>query len=108
MTIVRPRTWVIVLSVATLSVVGGFLYGDREGSFSYANYERIQTGMSHERVAELLGSSGEQTKNIRGFNTGAGVVWGDTFVHWRAGDDDIYVGFAEGRVTSKYYWEPSL
>jgi hypothetical protein len=90
----------------------------RPGCFSQANYERIQVGMSREQVAELLGSLGEETKNIPGYPSyvrlpGAppgwtGVVWGDTFVHWRDGHCDIYVGFAEGRVTSKHYWEPSL
>jgi hypothetical protein len=35
-------------------------------------------------------------------------VWGDTFVRWQDGDRDIYVGFAEGLVTSKFFWEPSL
>jgi hypothetical protein len=33
---------------------------------------------------------------------------GDTFVHWQDGYRDIYVGFVEGRVTSKHFWKPSL
>jgi hypothetical protein len=98
----------------------GLLYAwvNRQGCFSYSNYQRIQNGMNREQVAALLGSPGEETKSIPEFPAyvqlpGAppgwtGVVWGDKFVHWQSGNREIYVGFAEGRVTSKHYWEPSL
>ena len=114
------RRWVIASAVALLAVAAGLLYAwtERTGCFSYSNYQRIQAGMSREQVAELLGSPGEETKNIPGVPPyvrlpGAppgwrGAVWGDTFVHWQDGSRDIYVGFSEGRVTSKDYWEPSL
>ena len=114
------RRWAIASAVVLLAVAAVLLYAraDRTACFSYTDYQRIQNGMSREPVAELLGSPGEETKSIPGFPAyvhlpGAppgwtGVVWGDTFVHWQDGDRDIYVGFAEGRVTSKHYWEPSL
>jgi hypothetical protein len=108
----------VIASVALLAVVGLYAWVNWPGRFSYSNYERIEVGMSRERVAELLGSPGEETKTIPGFpryvfRPGAppgwtGVVWGDTFVHWQDGNRDIYVGLSEGRVASKYYWEPSL
>jgi hypothetical protein len=112
--------WGCVSSVALLLIAAGALTAwiYWPGCFSYANYQRIQVGMSREQVAELLGSPGEETESIPGHPPyvhlpGAppgwtGVVWGDTFVHWEDGGRDIYVGFAEGRVTSKFYWEPSL
>jgi len=88
------------------------------GCFSDANYERIEVGMSREQVAEWVGSPGEETKSIPGhpayvqkpgYPPGwTGVVWGDTFVHWQNGYRSIYVGFVEGRVTSKWFYEPSL
>jgi hypothetical protein len=86
------------------------------GCVSHANYERIQVGMSRELVAKLLGSPGEETECIPGYPPyvhlpGAppgwtGIVWGDTFVHWQDGSQEIYVGFIQGRVASKdYSWE---
>jgi hypothetical protein len=117
---VSRRSWLIASAAAWLTVAAGLLYSwaDRPGSFSHSNYQRIENGMSREQVAELLGSPGEETKTIPGFPAyvhlpGAppgwtGVVWGDTFVHWQSGSRDIYVGFFEGRVSSKHYWEPSL
>jgi len=114
------RAWMIASVLAVLAIAIGLPYAwtQRTGCFSYSNYQRIQNRMSREQVIELLGSSGEVTQNIPEFPPyvhlpGAppgwtGVVWGDTFVHWRDGNRDIYVGFSEGRVTSKDYWEPSL
>lgn len=114
------RTWAIASALAMLVTTAGLLFAwsERTGCFSYSNYQRIQVGMSRQQVADQLGSPGDETKNIPGFPAyvhlpGAppgwtGVVWGDTFVHWHDGVRDIYVGFSEGRVTSKHYWEPSL
>ena len=106
----------VVLLLVTAAGVTAWVYWP--GCFSHANYERIQAGMSREQVAELLGSPGEETKSIpghppyvqkSGYPQGwTGVVWGDTFVHWQDGHRDIYAGFAEGRITSKWYYEPSF
>lgn len=88
------------------------------GCFSYNNYDKIRVGMNRERAVEILGSEGEVTKSIPGFppyvhlpgappqNTG--VVWGDVYVQWTDGDRTIYIGFANGVVTSKYFDEYSF
>jgi len=114
------RRWGCLTAVALLLIAAGALTAlvYWPGCFSHTNYERVQVGMSREQVAELLGSPGEETTNIPGYPAyvhlpGAppgwtGVVWGDMFVHWQDGSQDIYVGFAGGRVTSKHYWELSL
>lgn len=106
----------IALLLAAVGVVTAWWYWP--GCFSYANYGRIQPNMSREQVAELLGSPGEVVESIPhhppyvqkpGYPPGwTGAVWGDTFVHWQDGNRDIYVGFVEGRATSKHFWEPSL
>lgn len=118
----RRVTWFVLLSaglaaVAALTLV---VWRDREqaGEVSYRNYERISVGMTREQVEALLGSAGEEVKTIPQFPAyihppdvppgWTGVVWGDTFVRWQSGDRDIHIGFSEGRVTSKHYWEPSL
>lgn len=106
----------ILLLVVTLGGIAAWICWP--GCFSRFNYGRIDVGMSRDRVTELLGSPGEETTLIPGHppyveKPGAppgwlGVVWGDTFVHWRDGDRDIYVGFTAGLVTSKFFYEVSL
>lgn len=120
MTKAQGRRWSGLTAVILLLVAAGALtaWWYWPGCFSHANYDRIQSGMSREQVAKLLGSPGEETKSIPGhppyvqkpgYPPGwTGVVWGDTFIHWQDGYRDIYVGFVEGRVASKWYYEPSL
>jgi hypothetical protein len=112
--------WGWLAAVVLLYVAVGvlFLWWYQPGCFSEVNYDRIQPGMSREQVAELLGSPGKETESIPGhppyyhqpgYPPGwTGVIWGDTFIRWQDGHRDIYVGFAEGRVTSKHFWEPCL
>lgn len=113
------RVFALVVALSTMAAFGlSQMWVDRPGCFSHSNFLHIQTGMSREQVAGLLRSSGDEVKSIPEFPPyvrldGAppgwtGVVWGDTFVRWKSGDRDIHVGFTEGRVTSKCYWEPSL
>jgi hypothetical protein len=117
--------WILIVAASALAlpvalIAAGMLY-DLEHWREYAaarDCERIRIGMSREQVDELLGSHGEVTKNILGFPPYAhvpgappgwnGCVWGDTFVLWEFGSAEIFVGFSEGRVTSKYFNMPSL
>jgi hypothetical protein len=106
--------WAVVLSVVAAAAVSLCAWACWPGRVSFANYLRVRGGMSRERVANLLGSPGEETAYIPGFPPyvhlpGAppgwtGVVWGDTFVRWQSGDLEVYVGFSEGRVVSKNYF----
>ncbi|MCE9562739.1 MAG: hypothetical protein K8U57_11895 [Planctomycetes bacterium] len=117
---VQLRRWGCLTAIALLLIATGALtaWVYWQGCFSHANYTRIRDSMSREQVAELLGSSGEETKSIPchpsyvqkpGYPPGwTGVVWGDTFIHWQDGSRGVYVGFVEGRVVSKCYLEPSL
>jgi SmpA / OmlA family len=110
--------WIAVVVLLYVTVGGVGAWWLWPGCFSKANYDRIQPGMSRDQVAALLGSPGRETKSIPhhppyhqkpGYPPGwTGAVWGDTFIHWQDGYKDIYVGFADGQVTSKFYWEPSL
>jgi hypothetical protein len=113
---VRQRR-AVVLSVVVAASVCLSAWVCWPGRMSYVNYYRVQVGMSRERVAELLGSRGEESADIPGFPPyvhlpGAppgwtGVVWGDTFVRWQSGDLEVYVGFSEGQVVSKNLLETS-
>jgi hypothetical protein len=117
-TVQRKWGWILAITLLTIAVSSIYAWVNQTGCFSYANFERIQVGMSREEVADLLGSFGQETTSIPGYPPyvhlpGAppgwtGVVWGDTFVHWEDDGREIYVGFSNGRVTSTHYWEPSL
>lgn len=82
---------------------------------SESNFDRVGKGMVFSEVVSLLGPGEEIPKNhVPGFakpNTHPdapagehGMVWGERFFRWRDGTDTILVGFADGRVTSKYRW----
>jgi hypothetical protein len=104
---------VIVMLLTAAGIVALFFWLARAGVASSFNYDRIQPGMSREQVEALLGSAGTEVKSIPGVQPdmqapGAppgwtGVVWGDTYLYWESGPDQIWVGLSEGRVVSKHY-----
>jgi hypothetical protein len=119
----RTRAVVALVAVgvpATVAVFTLVAWWNRTGCFSYRNYERIETGMLLEEVDGLLGRPGEEIPpewvstvppwaKISGSPAGwLGVVWGDRFFLWKSGHCEVFVGVTDGRVTSKWYWEPSL
>jgi len=79
-----------------------------KGQFSHVNFERIQIGMSREKVVELLGSPGEETTSIpsrpASFQESGATGKGDSFLRWNDVSRDIYVGFIDGSVSSKFYY----
>jgi hypothetical protein len=82
--------------------------------------QAIRVGMSRDEVVLLFGSPGEEIRGdeMPGYPPYAhdpaappgwnGVVWGDKFFIWHAGQAVVYVGFSNGRVTSKCFLMPSL
>ena len=103
---------IVMLLTAATAVALSFWLG-RTGVVSRFNYDRIQVGMSREQVEALLGSPGTEVKSIPGVQPdmqapGAppgwtGVVWGDTYLYWESGPDQIWVGLSQGRVVSRFY-----
>jgi hypothetical protein len=97
------------------------MWSCRPGCFSHPNYERIRVGMGVGEVDRLLGGAGAVVRpeevptypEAYGLKPGApagwyGVVWGDEFREWWEDERHIMVGLKDGRVVSKWYWEPSL
>src|SRR5580658_3244584 len=101
---------IFVIAIAASAVI---IWWAWPGCVSYCNFWRIQNGMSRLQVESLLGSAGTEAKSIPEFppyiqlpEAPAGChnpVWGDTFIKWSAVNGDIWVGFSEGGVISKYY-----
>ncbi len=113
---------IVLVAPAVVLVVGSLVYiwqTQPERALGQ-NCERIRVGMSREEVAALFGSPGEEigADQMPGYPPYAhdpaappgwnGVVWGDTFVVWHAGQATVFVGFSNGRVTSKCFLMPSL
>jgi hypothetical protein len=106
----------ILLVLLTTAVVAWLCW---PGCLSYFNFYRISEGMTREQVQALLGSAGQEVSSdsIPGYAPSVhlpgappgwtGVVWGDSFVEWRGEGPTIIIGFEHGKVTSKYYWQPS-
>lgn len=99
----------------TIACVGCFIFFDREGTFSYGNYERIREGMTPADVERLLGGTGNEINEsfvplilIGQPKQEERVVSGDQYHRWENGSSYIIVSFRNGVVAGKYYWEPSL
>lgn len=76
------------------------------GGVSQESFDQIQTGMTQQKVEEILGSGEEQTSGGHGISSG-GVLSGNTqpsnektFL-WKDGSMQIIVVFKDGVVVSK-------
>jgi hypothetical protein len=110
---------VILLGLAA-SVAGILAWSDRTGCLSRGNYERVTKGMELSQVELLLGGPGEeippeQVPTVPSWARFAdapegwpGVVWGERYFRWETGSRTIHIGVQDGKVVSKWYWEPSL
>ena len=127
---ISRRRWVacavvaaLLLAIPPLLLIAASRQYDWEHQREYAalrDFQRIQTGMSRDQVAELLGSPGKEVSinfipghpedtHLPGAPPGwTGVVWGDTVVYWCFGQLEIWVAFIDGRVNSKASWMPSF
>jgi hypothetical protein len=109
----------LVLLALGLSLSATAIGCERVGKFSYANYERIQVGMTLTEVERLLGAPGEEIDESFVALTNVGdkktkrVVSGDKYYKWFKDKADvlgawIVISLKNGLVAEKYYWEPSL
>ena len=119
----RLRTLLIVVTLFCLAV-GGCLslvaWLDRIGMSSYANYERIQPGMTLSEVEKLLGGPGTEklqnqlpqvvdwTVPLGSPNRLKTVVSGDQYFRWKNDDEEAIVSLRRGVVSEKWYYKPSL
>jgi hypothetical protein len=113
----------LLLAIPPVLLIAAIRQYDWEHRREYAalqDFQRIQTGMTRDQVADLLGSPGEevsidfiprhpQDTRLPGAPPGwTGVVWGDTVLYWHFGQLTIWVAFIDGRVNSKADWLPSF
>jgi hypothetical protein len=91
----------------------------RPGRFSYFNFLRIKAGMTRAEVEGIIGPGKEiQIGELPQFAGGGTPVSGDKFMRWTKNPKDnerglflgtyILVGFENGVVRDKWYWEPNL
>jgi hypothetical protein len=103
----------LLLLVLLMLVLWVYLWETRRGCFSYTNYQRIDIGMTLGQVHSLLGTTGEviEVKYVPFQKRSDGiarVVQGESYWKWGNPNGYIYLGVTDGRVTGKYYSEPSL
>jgi hypothetical protein len=127
----RRRKLIAAVGLAVVLAAGlawAWYDTNRTGRVSRANYQRIQDGMTLERVEALLGGppylelrpgDGPKTVDFSGVPDDAppgtlgrkvDLLRGDKRFEWHASDRFlwIWVGFTNGRVVSKNVWDPSL
>jgi len=121
------RRIILATFLAVLVLIGAIrlwenhrLWENRTGTFSYADFQRIQPGMHLKEIEDLLGGPGLEVNQSRV----AGIVnWdapidspervkpvvsGDRIHRWEQGNRYILVSIKGGVVHEKWYWEPSL
>jgi hypothetical protein len=103
------RTFLLVMTVEAV-ILGLLLYVLRD-PFGDA-YDKISVGTGIDEVEKRLGAGKELPANevprLQGMGKEVMSVTGDQFFEWTEGSREIWVGVKDGRVYSKWYWEPSL
>jgi hypothetical protein len=115
------RACLAALTVFAAAVMVAVAWFTRVGTVSYANYERIQPGMSLAEVDRLVGAPGteipetelpgvvdwsvpvDHPKRVKA------VVSGERYFRWEDGSGpEIIISLRGGVVAEKWYWEASL
>jgi hypothetical protein len=114
----RSNSGKVCLGVGLLLAITGAVFlsfVNREGAFSYSNFERIRTGMTLAEVERLLGETGNEINEsfvplivVGQPKQQKQVVSGGQYYRWENGNSYVIVSFRKGLVAEKYYWEPSL
>ena len=120
---VSPRarsTWIVVVIIGlliylTTSLVMCIMMS--VGRPNYLNYFRIHEGMDIRDVESILGPGRELTKNeipnTPDFsepvpeNRSKPVVRGDKILFWEGSNIEIYIGFNNNKVSTKWLWQSS-
>ncbi len=78
-------------------------------------YRKIEVGMTMREVESILGPGKRiskqeipQTKDESRKVGTKPVVFGDAYLRWDHDQERIIIGFQDGKVVCKDYWEPSL
>jgi hypothetical protein len=87
----------------------------------YRSYELVQPGMDRSEVGALIGGPGAEwpersvprvvdwAQPVESPGRLKRVVDGEQFLRWEGASGEVIIlGFTQGRVTAKWYWEPSL
>jgi hypothetical protein len=84
-----------------------FLHGPHWESRFERKYHGIREGMTEDEVRQVIGFDGTDQTSAPGYWCERGgttpFVTGATVVLWEKDGEQIWVGFDEGRVVSKYF-----
>jgi hypothetical protein len=78
-------------------------YGPRWESGFERKYQRIQDGMTLDEVRQVIGFDGEVQTSVPMWQTGDPFVRGEQVFEWEKNGEQIWVGFDQGRVVSRYF-----
>jgi hypothetical protein len=107
---------VVVLAVLAVGLLVGLHIRDecRSGKITRCNYDKVKIGMTVKEAEAFLGPGDEvEMESIPGTRDGA-VVSGERAFRWAKGvpgpmsSRAVWVGVRNGKICSKWYWEPSL
>jgi hypothetical protein len=88
----------------TAAVIGwGFIPPSK--GVTERNCDRIQVGMSLEEVNGLIGTAGKLQSSVPMWGTGVPFVRGGQAYLWEKDGYQIWVGFDQGRVVSKLFYD---
>ncbi len=106
------KKFIIISLIALLLISAGTLfYVFHDGRRTIRkNYNKITIGMDLPQVEMILGPGTEITKGQvpRMGGSQTGVVLGTHFYRWTYKGICMVLGFNNGKVCDKWYWEPSL
>jgi hypothetical protein len=96
---------VIAVIITVCVIIGMFVIRDQDSMRS--RFKKIAIGMTQAEVQSILGEGKPLKKSEVPHMGRSQVVSGDEFLKWDApGNVEIIVGFVNGLVSDKYYWEP--
>jgi hypothetical protein len=104
-------TRVVILGSLALGIVPLlvliFLHGPHWESRFERTYHGIREGMTEDEVRQVVGFNGSVQTSVPGFRRDGGgtvgFVTGATVVLWEKDGEQIWVGFDQGRVVSKFF-----
>jgi hypothetical protein len=110
----EPRAWLVGVGAFTALLLITSCRTSRDRPASVATYSQVEIGMTVDEVEAILGRGKEIPRSEVPLLGGPmrPAVEGTSFYRWKdeanAMTPEIVLGFENGKVCNKWYWEPSL